>query len=262
MEAVSLTDRELDQSVDTIASFIAEMVDDAGADGVVLGLSGGVDSATVAGLATEAVGPSNVRALHLIAGATTAESTDLAGEVADTFGLDLEIVDVEPLVEATLDLYPEDPSTADIGNVRARARMLYWYLAANDDNRLVLGGGNRTEWLVGYFTKYGDAAVDCLPIGDLYKGEVRQLAHHLDVPEPVVTRAPTAELWDDQTDEGELGIDYEVLDVILAEFIDGTADRTALIEQHDIDPALIDRVERLVEHSAHKRSMPPTPAIR
>ncbi len=259
MMDITLTDDELDHRIKHITSFIESQCVEAGVDGVVLGVSGGIDSSTTAGLASMAIGPSNVKALILPAAPTTDRSVDLAWDVAQSFELQAEQVDMEPIVNSVADIYPGEPGKTSLGNVRARVRAVYWYLIANEESRLVLGGGNRTEWLTGYFTKHGDIAVDCLPLGNLYKGQVRQIAAHIGVPETVVKRTPTAELWEDQTDEAELGIDYDTLDAIIAMYVDGGQSRHETIEQLGIDEFLLDRVEALIEESAHKRRLPPTP---
>jgi NAD+ synthase len=141
-----------------------------------------------------------------------------------------------------------------------RVRAVCNYYLANRANRLVLGTGNRTEALVGYFTKYGDGAVDCHPIGNLYKLQVRQLARHVGVPDDLVDKTPTAGMWVGQTDEEELGIGYDVLDAILALRIDGPLSQTATARELGIDEGTVEHVEGLVARSEHKRHTPPAPA--
>jgi len=133
------------------------------------------------------------------------------------------------------------------------------YFVANHENGLVLGTGNRAEAMTGYFTKYGDGAVDCNPIGNLYKMQVRQLARDLEVPEDLVTKAPTAELWADQTDEEELGVGYDVIDAVLAIHVEGGAPASATADHLGVDESVIETVRELYEGSEHKRAMPPAP---
>jgi NAD+ synthase len=130
---------------------------------------------------------------------------------------------------------------------------------ANHENRLVLGTGNRTEALAGYYTKYGDQAVDCNPIGNLYKLQVRQLAAYADVPEDLIEKTPSAGMWAGQTDEEELGVGYDTLDRVLALYVDGPLSKAATTRTLDVDPALVERVEELHTRSEHKRHMPPAP---
>jgi NAD+ synthase len=130
---------------------------------------------------------------------------------------------------------------------------------ANHENRVVLGTGNRAEAMAGYYTKYGDQAVDCNPIGNLYKQQVRQLAAHLGAPENLVTKTPSAEMWSGQTDEAEMGLDYDTLDAILALHIDGPLSTAATVRTLDVDEEQVERVVDLHERSAHKRRMPPAP---
>ena len=137
-----------------------------------------------------------------------------------------------------------------VANLKARLRMVTLYYLANDRNYLVAGTGNRSEIMIGYFTKYGDGGVDLEPLGELYKWEVRRLARHVGVPREVVERPPTAGLWPGQTDEAEIGLTYEQLDEALAAIERGATD--------GIEPAVLARVERMIERSAHKRQMPPT----
>jgi NAD+ synthase len=254
------SDDELRERRDHIETFIRDVVDDAGADGAVLGISGGVDSTTTAYLAASALGNENLRGLVLPADVSSEGNMSDAERVAEALGIEYDVIEIEPLVDALVDTIPgsESDRTA-VGNARARMRAVINYYVANEENRVVLGTGNRAEALTGYFTKYGDQAVDCNPIGNLYKQQVRQLAKHLGAPEALAEKEATAELWADQTDEGELGLDYDTIDAILALHVDGDLSPAATERALDVDRDAITEVRRLYERSAHKRAMPKAP---
>lgn len=260
MVDLQFSEAELETVRGRITDFIAETVAEAGADGAVLGLSGGIDSTLIAHLAVEALGAERVRGLVLPATVSTDENMSDAERVATDLEIEHDLIEIEPIVDAFVDAVPgvEGDRTA-VGNTRARVRAVLNYLLANHENRIVLGTGNRSEAAVGYFTKYGDGAVDCHPIGNLYKGQVRQLARHVGVPEELVGKTPTAELWAEQTDEEEMGVSYDTLDAILALHIDGPLSKTATARLADCKPETIDRVIEMYDRSAHKRQVPPTP---
>ena len=252
---------ELEARRDHIVDFIAEMVDDAGAEGAVIGLSGGIDSTTVAYLACEALGADAVHGLLMPSSVNPDDDETDAERVATTLGIEYDTLEINPIVDAFVDSAP-DHAAEDrmaLGNVRVRTRAVLNYFVANAESRLVLGTGNRSEAATGYFTKYGDQAVDCNPIGNLYKCQVRQLARALGVPEELVTRTPTAAMWEGQTDEEEIGLGYDELDAILALHVDGPLPKHATVETLDISEEAVDRVVELYETSAHKRAMPPAP---
>jgi NAD+ synthase len=191
-----------------------------------------------------------------------------AERVALDLGIEHDVIEIEPIAESFLAAFPgidderveTDPLRTAVGNVRVRVRAVLNYFVANHEGALVIGTGNRSEALVGYFTKYGDGAVDCHPIGILYKGQVRQLARHLGVPDELVTKTPTAGLWEGQTDEDELGMDYDTLDAILALTVDGAFSPTAAARAIDgVTVEQIEWVHELHARSEHKRNVPPTP---
>ncbi|WP_049985338.1 NAD+ synthase [Halobellus rufus] len=255
-----LSEAELDATVDHLTSFLREVVDDAGGDGAVLGLSGGVDSTTVAYLAVEALGAENVHGLVMPSVANAEDNMSDAEWVAQELGMPYDVVEIQPIAETFFDTFPEaaDDRMA-AGNVYVRIRGVLNYFVANHEGKVVLGTGNRSEALTGYFTKYGDQAVDCNPIGNLYKQQVRQLAAHLGAPEELVTKTPSAEMWAGQTDEEEMGLGYDALDAILALHVDGPLSTAATVRHLDVTEAQIERVVDLYEKSAHKRTMPPAP---
>ena len=259
---------ELETQREHIVSFIAEQYQAAGADVAVIALSGGIDSTLTAHLAVEAVGSDSVYGLVLPSTVNTETNMSDAERVAsELLDIEYDVVEIEPLVEAFMEANPNvEPADADdeaikvaVGNTRARLRAVTSYFEANRRNGLVLGTGNRSEAAVGYFTKYGDGAVDCHPIANLYKQQVRQLAKHVGVPADLAEKKATAGLWADQTDEGELGIDYDLLDSILALHIDGPVSAAGTARELEIDERTVQQVRSLHEASAHKRAAPPGP---
>ncbi|MFB6121507.1 MAG: NAD+ synthase [Halobacteriaceae archaeon] len=256
------SEAELDARRDTIVDFIRETAGEAGADRAVLGLSGGIDSSLVAHLAVEALGADALHGLVMPGAVSRGENMSDAERVATELGVEYDVLEINPFVDKLLDTYPETEGDREaVGNARARTRAVLNYLVANHEGGIVLGTGNRSEALVGYFTKYGDGAVDCHPIGNLYKQQVRQLARHVGVPEDVVTKEPTAGLWQGQTDEEELGLGYDTLDAILAVHVDGPLSVAATARELDVPVGAVERVRDLHDRSAHKRSVPPTPDV-
>jgi NAD+ synthase len=254
---------ELETVHDRIVSFIEETVENAGAEGAVLGLSGGIDSTLTAYLAVEALGKENLHGLTMPARVSDEALMSDAETVAESLEIPYDLIEIEPIAEQFDEAFPEgiDDHTA-AGNVRVRTRAVLNYYVANTENRIVLGTGNRSEAMTGYFTKYGDQAVDCNPIGGLYKQQVRQLAAHVGVPHELVMQTPTAEMWEGQTDAEEMGMNYDHLDAVLALHVDGALSKSATVRYLDgVTEEHVDRVVELVEGSEHKRSMPPAPEL-
>ena len=257
---IRFSEPELELRRDHITGFIGDQVAAAGADGAVLGLSGGIDSTLTATLAVEALGTGDVHGLVLPGEVSRDDNMSDAERVAEDLDISYDVIEIEPIVDTLVAAYPDaEGDQLAVGNTRARVRAVLNYLVANHENRLVLGTGNRSEAAVGYFTKYGDGAVDCHPIGNLYKAQVRQLAAHLGVPEALVDKTATAGLWADQTDEEELGISYELLDSILVAHIDGPLSTAATCRLLDVDEETVTTVREMYDRSGHKRNVPPAP---
>jgi NAD+ synthase len=236
-----------------LTRFIRDHVEDAGASGVILGLSSGLDSATAAALAVKALGPERVDVVFMPAATTPDGDREEAQALAEHLGLQLDERSVDAIVEATLGVVGErDRDT--IANASARARMVVLYALARERKALVLGTSNKSELLVGYFTKYGDGGSDLLPLGDLYKTQVRVLAEHLGLPEFVRTKPPSAGLWEGQTDEQDLGVGYEALDRVLLGMELGMQ-RQEIVERAGVDQKTVDHVDSMRRRSEHKRQM-------
>ncbi len=229
-----------------IAAWIAERVRQAGAKGVVVGLSGGVDSAVVLALSRRAVGE---EALGVIMPCESPEQdAQDALELAAALDAKTATVELDQPYRELLGSLPEGSEMAR-ANLKARLRMCTLYFLANTLNYLVAGTGNRSELAVGYFTKYGDGGVDILPIGGLLKTQVRLLAAELGVPQAIIDKPPSAGLLPGQTDEGELGLTYEVLDSTIEALDRG--------DQPDAPEGAVDRIRALMRVASHKGSLPP-----
>lgn len=249
---------ELEAARSELVAFIEENV----ADDVVIAMSGGIDSTLTAALAVEAVGNENVLALSLPCKKTDGRHTTEVQNIAEGLGIEFHSVSLRPLLDHFEDhIAPEIDLNGDresVGNVIARLRMLCAYYASNAGDRRVLGTSNRSELLLGYFTKHGDGAADLYPIGDFYKTEIRALADYIGLPQRIVHKEPTAGLWTGQTDEEDLGASYDVIDPILRSLVDEDKSVTTTAEELDVSHEIVEDVAVRYYNSSHKRSMAPT----
>lgn len=233
-----------------IVTFISEYVSRSGCSYAVIGLSGGVDSSLVLALACEALGPDRIIGLMLpVDKDSDTKNVEDAVALADSFGIQHELFEIGPALKAFEKL---ELDRVSFGNLTARLRMATWYAKANKHNGIVLGTGNKSEILTGYFTKYGDAGVDILPLAELYKVNVWKLAEHVGIPQHIIEKTPSAGLWSNQTDEGEMGVTYRELDSILfLRFDKGLSVEEIESRGHARDT--VDKVMTLVDRSQHKR---------
>ena len=250
-------------TADLIVAFISSQMEQTGFSRIVVGLSGGVDSATVAFLAARAVGADNLLAVRMPYRSSSPASETDALRVVQALGCHTQRVEITPMVDPLLGLMGDaqgDAAQVRRGNVMARQRMIVLYDKSVEFDALVAGTSNKTEALLGYTTQYGDAASAFAPIGDLYKSQLRAVAEHLGVPAEVVAKPPSADLWPGQTDEDELGRTYDDLDRTLFALVDRrwTVERCVAA---GLDRDLVEWVAARVARMEYKRQMPPVAKI-
>ena len=250
---------DAEQAIAVIIGFIRAQLEQTGFRRLVVGLSGGVDSATVAFLAARAIGPDNLLAVRMPYRSSSPDSETDALRVVTALGCRTERVEITPMVEPMLALI-SGPDEASLqvrrGNVMARQRMIVLYDRSAAFDALVAGTGNKTEALLGNGTLHGDMASGIAPIGDLYKSQLRAVAEALGVPEGILSKPPSADLWPGQTDEGELGATYDDLDRVLFALVDRRWSE-ARCAAAGLDPGLVASVAQRVARNEFKRQLPP-----
>jgi len=242
-------------SITTIKRFITGKLLESSLNGYVVGLSGGIDSSLSCTLAVQAVGPEKVLGVMMPYTTSSSHSLEDARTLAEWLKIDTRLVEIAPMIDAYYESIDQSLRLR-AGNKMARERMSILFDIAHETNRLVLGTGNRTEICLGYTTLYGDAACSLNPIGELYKSEVRALARELGIPDAIITKPPSADLWAGQTDEGEIGVTYEQIDRILRKIVDEGVTSLAELEKAGINQTDASRVLSLMNRNAFKRVPP------
>jgi NAD+ synthase len=245
---------DTDVVTEILVGFIRDEVGKVGFDRVVLGLSGGIDSALVAALAVRSLGSEGVVPVLMPYRSSSPESEGDARTVSTQLGLEPLVVDISPQVDAYFERFP-DADRGRRGNKMARERMSILYDMSWAHRALVIGTSNKTELLLGYGTIFGDMASALNPIGDLYKTQVFAMARALGLPQRVVEKAPSADLWEGQSDEQELGFQYAVVDTLLYHLVDERLTRDEL-RNLGFDDAFVDQVSRRLRDNQYKRRLP------
>ena len=246
------------EDVQSLMGFIRDTVADAGSSGVVIGISGGIDSAVATKLCVDALGPGKVLNIFMPSTGTSEDDYRSTESMCADWGTEYRVIDIQPAIDTLVSMLPVDESPLEIGNISARCRMAVLYNFAKKRNSLVIGTCNRSELMMGYFTKFGDGACDVTPLADMYKTEVRQVAAIIGVPQEIIDKPPSAGLWEGQTDESEMGIRYCDLDAILIGMENGLDDKR-ISEDTGKDPGKVAEIRRQVGSMEHKRLLPRSP---
>ena len=252
---------QIDLSINTdvarqiLTGFIKSEVTRAGFARAVIGLSGGIDSALSCAFAVEALGRENVLAVRMPYKSSSPDSIAHAGLLIEQLKIPHKTVEITEMVDP---LFAMDDGISKLrkGNIMARQRMIVLYDQSEAFKGLVMGTSNKTEILLGYSTQFGDAASAMNPLGDLYKTQIRQLARAMNIPAPIIDKPPSADLWDGQTDEGELGFTYEQVDPLLYLLVDERYSPAECVEA-GFDGEFVSKVVKRIQRAQFKRMTPP-----
>lgn len=252
---------DLEEAEKASVEFVRAVVDGSGASGVVIGLSGGVDSSLAAALCVRALGKDRVLGVLMPTDFTPRDDTEDALELADMLGIRTEIVNVQGILDLfldTLNIGGDEPELRlPRANILARIRMVTWYYYANANGYLVVGSSDKSETLIGYFTKYGDGAADFFPIKHLFKTQVRELARYIGVPEKIAYKPSSPQLYPGHKLTDEIPIDYDKLDLILVGLFDYKMTLHEVSEATDIPLETVKWVQQRYDKTKHKRVNPP-----
>ena len=244
-----------EKTITSIKRFITGKLNLSGLNGYVVGLSGGIDSALATTLAVKAVGKEKILAVLMPYKSSSEDSITDALELIKMLGIEYRKIDISPMINAYFQKIDDD-NRIRAGNKMARERMSILFDISHETKRLVLGTGNRTEICLGYTTWYGDSACSINPIGELYKSEVRLLSKELGIPESILNKRPSADLWENQTDEGEIGLSYETIDALLKRLVDDNVRSLEALVKEGYHPTDVSRVISLMNLNAFKRRLP------
>ncbi|MCX3067970.1 MAG: NAD+ synthase [Cetobacterium sp.] len=247
-------DLDLNLVEQILVNFLKEEANKVGFSKVVLGLSGGIDSALVAYLAAKAFGPENVLGILMPYKSSSKESVEHAKLVVEDLGIKSKLIEITPMVEPYFQMNP-DMDGLRKGNRMARERMCILFDYSAKEKALVLGTSNKTEMLLGYSTQFGDAASAINAIGDLYKTQVWELSKHMGIPQPLIDKKPSADLWEGQTDESELGFSYKLADEILYDLVDKREKKEDIVK-NGYPEDIVNKVIWKIKMSQYKRKLP------
>ena len=237
-----------------IESFLTESISKSGASGLVFGLSGGIDSAVIAHICAKSLKEKSLALLMPDSRVSPKEETEDALYIVDKLGLDYKLIDISMIHSQFANIL--EPEEKSLGNLRARIRATLLYYHANLKNYLVIGSSDKSEQLIGYFTKFGDGSADVLPIVSLYKTQIRGLANHLGVKESIIQKKSSPHLWKGHIAEEEIGASYEEIDSVLYCMADKNMSLDDIHTTTQIDRDKIEKIHQLYKKSEHKRIMP------
>ncbi|MDR3223515.1 MAG: NAD+ synthase [Methanobrevibacter sp.] len=253
-----------------LIAFIKKIVAKSNCPNMILGLSGGIDSSIVAYLLKEAISVENIYTYHLHSSTTPKEDTTHARLIAKKFNLNYDEISIDGILDKYLDEFCIDSYNGidlndnenfklTLGNLKARIRMSILYYFANLKNGLVAGTGNRSELLIGYMTKFGDGACDFELIGDIYKSQLKNLAESWEIPIEIINKPPRAGLWNNQTDEEEIGMNYDILDQVIYLIEDKKLKNNDILNKIDVSPLEINMIRDKITNNRHKIQVPLSP---